>query len=145
VWFATLVAMADGLNSVGFLKWFADRTVASVTHIPPVAIMVSVVAVFFFIHYLFASSTAHTAAVLPVFLAAMVAIPGIPTRAITLMLVYSLGLMGILTPYATGPSPIWYGSGYIAGKDFWRQGFIMGMVFLAVLLIVGLPFVLRFA
>ncbi len=145
VWFATLVAMADGLNSVGFLKWFADRTVASLTHIPPLAMMVSVVAVFFFIHYLFASSTAHTAAVLPVFLAAMVAIPGIPTRAITLMLMYSLGLMGVLTPYATGPSPIWYGSGYIAGEDFWRQGFIMGVVYLAVLLIVGLPFVLKFA
>ena len=23
VWFATLVTMADGLNKVGFLKWFA--------------------------------------------------------------------------------------------------------------------------
>jgi len=145
VWFATLVAMADGLNSVGFLKWFADRTVASLTHIPPIAIMVSVVAVFFFIHYLFASSTAHTAAVLPVFLAAMVAVPGIPTRAITLMLVYCLGLLGVISPYATGPSPIWYGSGYISGKDFWRQGFIMGVIYLAVLLLVGLPYVLKFA
>ena len=145
VWFATLVAMADGLNNVGFLTWFANRTVASVTHIPPVAIMVSVVAVFFLIHYLFASSTAHTAAVLPVFLAAMVALPSVPIRPVTLMLVYSLGLMGVITPYATGPAPIWYGSGYIAGKDFWRQGFIMGMVYLAVLLLVGLPFVLRFA
>jgi len=145
VWFATLVAMADGLNSVGFLKWFADHAIARVTHIPPVAIMISVVALFFFIHYLFASLTAHTAAVLPVFLAAMVAVPNVPTRAVTLMLVYTLGLMGIITPYATGPSPIWYGSGYIAGKDFWRQGFIMGVVYLAVLLLVGLPFVLKFA
>ncbi len=145
VWFATLVAMADGLNSVGFLKWFANRTVASVTHIPPVAIMVTVVIVFFLIHYLFASSTAHTAAVLPVFLAAMVAVPSLPIRPVTLMLVYSLGLMGVITPYATGPAPIWYGSGYITGKDFWRQGFIMGIIYLVVLLIVGLPFVLRFA
>ena len=145
VWFATLVAMADGLNSVGFLQWFANRTVASVTQIPPVAIMVSVVIVFFLIHYLFASSTAHTAAVLPVFLAAMVAFPSVPIRPVTLMLVYSLGLMGVITPYATGPAPIWYGSRYIAGKDFWRQGFIMGAVYLAVLLIVGLPYLLRFA
>jgi len=145
VWFATLVAMADGLNTIGFLKWFANRTVASVTHIPPVAIMVTVVIVFFLIHYLFASSTAHTAAVLPVFLAAMVAVPSVPIRPVTLMLVYSLGLMGVITPYATGPAPIWYGSGYIADKDFWRQGFIMGVVYLAVLLLVGMPFVLRFA
>src|SRR5262249_7957419 len=25
-WFATLVALADGLNKVGFLKWFAEMT-----------------------------------------------------------------------------------------------------------------------
>jgi len=25
-WFATLVALADGLNRVGFVKWFADRS-----------------------------------------------------------------------------------------------------------------------
>jgi len=75
----------------------------------------------------------------------MVVVPGIPTRAITLMLVYCLGLLGVISPYATGPGPIWYGSGYISGKDFWRQGFIMGVIYLAVLLIVGLPFVLKIA
>jgi len=78
-------------------------------------------------------------------IAAMVAVPSVPIRPVTLMLVYSLGLMGVITPYATGPAPIWYGSGYIADKDFWRQGFIMGVVYLAVLLLVGMPFVLRFA
>jgi L-tartrate/succinate antiporter len=61
------------------------------------------------------------------------------------MLVYTLGLMGVIAPYATGPGPIWYGSGCIAGKDFWRQGFIMGVVYLVALLLVGLPFVLKFA
>ncbi len=99
---------------------------------------------FFYIHYLFASSTAHTAAVLPVFLAAVLTIKGLPVRAVTMMLVYSLGLLGVISPYATGPAPIWYGSGYIPTKDFWRMGFIMGFIYLAVLLAVGLPYVLHF-
>jgi L-tartrate/succinate antiporter len=57
-----------------------------------------------------------------------------------MLLCYTLGLMGILTPYATGPSPIYYGSGYVAPKDFWRLGFIFGLIFLVVFLIVGVPY-----
>jgi len=52
----------------------------------------------------------------------------------------SLGLMGVLTPYASGPAPIWYSSGYIPTKDFWRLGATMGALYLAVLLALGLPF-----
>lgn len=32
VWFATLIAMADALNSIGFCKWFADRAAAYMAH-----------------------------------------------------------------------------------------------------------------
>ena len=48
------------------------------------------------------------------------------------------------TPYASGPAPIWYSSGYIPTKDFWRLGAIMGALYLLVLLAVGLPFAIRF-
>jgi len=71
-------------------------------------------------------------------------VPGVPARAITLVLVYSLGLMGVLTPYASGPAPIWYSSGYIPTKDFWRLGATMGVLYLAVLLALGLPFAINF-
>jgi len=145
VWFATLVTMADALNSVGFLKWFADRTTARLANVPQLALIIGLVAVFFYIHYLFASSTAHTAAVLPVFLTAILTVKGLPIRAVVLILMYSLGLFGVISPYATGPAPIWYGSGYIPTKDFWRMGFIMGFIFVLVLLAVGLPWVLHFA
>lgn len=107
--------------------------------------IIALVAVFFYIHYLFASSTAHTAAVLHLFLAAIVTVKGLPIRAVTLMLVYSLGLLGVISPYSTGPSPIWYASGYIPTRDFWRLGFSMGTIFVLVLLMVGLPWVLHFA
>ena len=142
VWFATLVAMADALNSVGFLKWFAGRTTASLSHFSPLAILLAMVVLFFVVHYLFASLTAHTAAVLPVFLAAVLLIPGMSIRPLAMLMCYSLGLMGILTPYATGPGPIWYAGGYLPAKDFWRMGLITGAFFLVVLLAVGVPYAL---
>jgi L-tartrate/succinate antiporter len=144
VWFATLVAMAEGLSNVGFLTWFGARAATYMTRIPLIPMLVAAVAVFFVIHYLFASITAQATALLPVFLLAVLSVNGVPAKAFTLVLVYSLGLMGILTPYASGPAPIWYSSGYIPTKDFWRLGAIVGALFLFVLLAVGMPFAIAF-
>jgi len=65
-------------------------------------------------------------------------------EASALLLGYSLGLMGIISPYATGPSPIYYGCGYISRTDFWRLGLIFGVIFLIVLLVVGVPYLTLF-
>jgi len=131
------VALADGLNKVGFVKWFADSIGAHVAGMPPTVAMVVLVSVFFFTHYLFASSTAHVTAMLPVMLAVGMGIPGLDMRHFALILMLSLGIMGVLTPYATGPSPVYYGSGYIPSKDYWRLGAIFGVIFFAVFLLVA--------
>ena len=34
-----------------------------------------------------------------------------PVKAVVLTMLYSVGLMGVLTPYATGPAPVWFGAG----------------------------------
>jgi L-tartrate/succinate antiporter len=142
VWFGTLVALADGLNRVGFVKWFADTVGAQMAGYSPMVAMLVLVAVFFFTHYLFASITAHVTAMLPVMLAVAMGIPGIDIRTFALLLALTLGLMGILTPYATGPSPVYYGSGYIPSKDFWRLGAIFGVIYFAVFLLVALVWII---
>ena len=50
----------------------------------------------------------------------------------TILLAESLG---IITPYATGPSPMWYGAGYISQGRWWALGLIFGAVYLAAILI----------
>ncbi|MGP6156609.1 MAG: anion permease [Vulcanimicrobiaceae bacterium] len=142
VWFATLVALADGLSKVGFLPWFTKGATGYIAGVSPAVIVLAVVALFFVIHYLFASLTAQATALLPVFASAVVALPGVNAAAVCMLLAYTLGLMGVITPYACGPAPIYYGSGYIASKDFWRLGSILGAVFLVVLLVVGVPYVM---
>jgi L-tartrate/succinate antiporter len=139
VWFATLVALADGLAKVGFVKWFAETIGAQMVGVSPMVAMLGLVAVFFFTHYLFASITAHVTAMLPVVLAVGLGIPDMDMRTLALLLSLTLGIMGILTPYATGPSPVCYGSGYIPAKDYWRLGAIFGVIFFAALLLLGVP------
>jgi len=138
-WFATLVALAEGLNRVGFVKWFADSIAAHLTGFPPFAVMIVLVLVFFFTHYLFASITAHVTALLPVMLAVGSTIPGMNVPQFALLLCLTLGIMGVLTPYATGPSPVYYGSGYLPSKDYWRLGAVYGLIFIVLFLLVTLP------
>lgn len=140
VWFGTLVTLADGLRLVGFIKWFATITAGMMKGVPIIWMVVLFVAIFFLVHYMFASITAHTTALLPVFLATAMVVPGMPIKLLAMFLCYTLGLMGILTPYATGPSPIYYGSGFISRKEFWTLGFIFGVIFLVVFLIIGIPY-----
>jgi len=138
-WFATLVALADGLNRVGFVKWFAESIAGQMGGLSPFVAMIGLVIVFYVTHYLFASITAHVTAMLPVMLAVGMAVPGMDMPQFALLLCLTLGIMGILTPYATGPSPVYYGSGYLPSKDFWRLGAIFGVLFIVAFLVLTLP------
>jgi L-tartrate/succinate antiporter len=121
------------------VKWFADTVGTQMAGFSPMVAMLLLVAVFFFTHYLFASITAHVTAMLPVMLAVGMGVPGMDMRMFALLLVMTLGIMGILTPYATGPSPVYYGSGYIPARDYWRLGAIFGVLFFVALIVIGVP------
>jgi L-tartrate/succinate antiporter len=142
VWFATLVALAGGLAQVGTIAWFAQQVGGLVAGVSPITALVALVIVFYLAHYVFASVTAHATALLPVMLTVGAAVPGMDMKALTLSLCLTLGIMGILTPYATGPSPVYYGSGYLPSGDYWRLGAMFGAVFLLVFLVVGIPWIL---
>jgi L-tartrate/succinate antiporter len=141
-WFATLVALADGLTRVGFVKWFAESMAGHLSGVSPVVAVVALLLINFFGHYLFASVTAHVTAMIPVLLAVASTIPGVNMHTLALGLCLQLGIMGILTPYATGPSPVYYGSGYLPAADYWRLGAIFGVIFFAAFLVIGVPWML---
>jgi len=136
---ATLVVMANGLTRSGFIKWFADTMSHHLSGFSPSATVVALVLVFYFSHYLFASLSAHTATMMPVILAVAMGLPGLPMAELSMLLVLSIGIMGVLTPYATGPGVIIYGCGYVKSKDYWRLGGIMGVLYISMLLLVGWP------
>ena len=140
VWFATLVVLADGLSRVGMVDWIGRGASSLLAGQSPVFVMTMLVGLFFGLHYMFASLTAHAIALVPVILAAGVAVPGMPVQTFAMLLIFSLGLMGVLTPYATGPAPVYFASGYVSRKEFWTLGLIFGVIFLGALLLIGLPY-----
>jgi citrate:succinate antiporter/L-tartrate/succinate antiporter len=138
-YFTSLLTLSSGLNEIGLIKWVAEGYAKELAGLGPAVGMILLVSFFFWVHYFFSSITSHAAAVLPVVLAVGSSIPGLSMPTLTLLCVYSLGLMGVISPYATGPAPMYYGSGYIGKGDFWKFGLIFGVIYFAGLLLIVMP------
>jgi anion transporter len=140
-YFTSLLTLASGLNEIGFIKWVAVAFAKPLAGMSVTMALILLVALFYWIHYFFSSITSHVATVLPVVLAVGSGIPGLSVPTLTLLCCYSLGLMGVISPYATGPAPMYFGSGYIGKGDFWKLGLIFGVIYFAGLLLVVLPWI----
>lgn len=138
VWFSALVMMATFLNKLGLVHWFSTVVQENIAqfNLSWGLSVVILVAIYFYVHYFFASTTAHITAMFAAFYAAGLAL-GAPPLYLGLLLAGASSLMMSLTHYATGTSPIIFGSGYVSMEDWWIMGFIMSVVNLAVWGVVG--------
>jgi len=102
------------------------------------AIGTTLVLAFVFSHYLFASTTAHISAMMLAFLAVGAQlIPAAYLAPFMLMMAAGSSIMMTLTHYATGTSPIVFGSGYVTLGNWWRVGFVMCVVELLIFAVLG--------
>lgn len=139
VWFATLVTLASGLAETKFIDWLAQSILPRLSGLSGYATIVGLVGAFYFLHYFFATITAHTATLFPIFLGIAIKLPAVSPMAWALLLGYSLGLMGIVTPYGGAHLAVYYGSGYIKSRDFWILCSILGVVFFCVYIAIIVP------
>lgn len=127
-WFAILVSLSSALNSSGLIAAFADAigkalSAAKLGWMPVFGVLHTA---FFFIHYMFASQTAHVGALYTAFLAMMI-VAGVPGVMAALTLAYNANLYGSLTHYGSGQAAIYYGTGYMTMSEVFSIGFWMGL------------------
>jgi anion transporter len=140
IWFGALVMMAEQLNKLGVIAWFSDGMKVAIASSGMGWEMIAAVLVLVFTltHYIFASTTAHISAMMLAFLTVGVAlIPGEYQGYFILMMVAASGIMMTLTHYATGTSPIIFGSGYVSMGRWWGVGLVMCLVELLVFAVIG--------
>jgi DASS family divalent anion:Na+ symporter len=86
-------------------------------------------------HYMFASTTAHITAMFAAFYTAGLAL-GAPPMLFALMMA-AVSIMMTLTHYATGTSPVVFGSGYTTLGEWWKAGFVMSVVNIIIFVVIG--------
>jgi DASS family divalent anion:Na+ symporter len=136
VWFAVLVMLAEQLEDLGFIGWFSDQIASGVDGMSWQLAFVILTLVYFYAHYLFASNTAHVAAMYAAFLATAIA-TGTPPEFAALVLAFESSLFGGLTHYSTGPAPVLFGGGYVTLAEWWRFGLLFSIVNIAIWMIIG--------
>ena len=138
LWFSALVMMATFLGKLGLIGWFSKTIQTSIGQLGLgwMGATAILVAVYFYAHYFFASTTAHITAMFAAFFTAGIAL-GAPPMLFALILAFASSLMMSLTHYATGTSPIIYGSGYTTLGEWWVAGAVMSVVNLLILVVVG--------
>ncbi|MEM4478076.1 MAG: anion permease [Candidatus Korarchaeum sp.] len=139
IWFGGLVSMATGLNKLGVIKWIADSSKGLVAGWEWLAAFFVLAMIYYYVHYLMASMTAHVAAFFPAFAAVMVSV-GAPPLFVALVLGYLTNLMAATTHYGTGPAPIYFGSGYLDIKEWWGYGFLLSVIYILLWFGIGLPY-----
>jgi DASS family divalent anion:Na+ symporter len=137
VWYGGLLRMGELLNGTGVTKVFAERVGSLFVGVPWLVVLVAILLVYFYSHYFFASITAHVLAMFPPFVALLVGI-GVPAPLAVYSLLCLANLPAGLTHYGTTSAPILFSVGYVALRDWWRVGFVVSLVNLAIWLPVGL-------
>jgi DASS family divalent anion:Na+ symporter len=136
VWFGGLVALAAALQDAGFPDALAQGVAGRVGDWVWTWALVLLLVVYYYAHYAFASLAAHVTAMFPAFFAAAIGLGAPP-----LLTVFAFGAFSSLnaatTHYGTGPAPIIFGAGYLTQAAWWRIGFVVSIVHMAIWLPAG--------
>jgi DASS family divalent anion:Na+ symporter len=136
IWFAQLVMMSDVLSENGAIRVLSGHLFGMMTGWAWPAVMAALVISYCYIHYGFASMTAQVTALYPPFFAAALA-GGVPPMLAALALGYFSNLNAAMTHYGTGSAPVFFGAGYVSQGEWWRMGFLISLVQVAIWLGLG--------
>ncbi|HVT37537.1 MAG TPA: DASS family sodium-coupled anion symporter [Gemmatimonadaceae bacterium] len=137
IWFAPLLMMADALNEAGVIRALSTAFFAHVNGYAWTVAFPLLAVTYLYLHYGFASMTAHVTALYPSFIGAAL-LAGAPPLVAALVLAYFSNLNASLTHYGTGSAPIFFGAGYVSQGVWWRVGLSVSLLNVVIWLGVGM-------
>jgi divalent anion:Na+ symporter, DASS family len=136
IWFGGLIMLAGQFEKAGFPKAFAHAASGLVVGWHWWWALAALVVMYTYAHYAFASLVAHVTAMFPAFFAVAIGLGAPPLLAALAFGVFS-SLNAATTHYGTGPAPIVFGAGYLSQARWWRVGFLVSLLHLAIWLPIG--------
>lgn len=127
VWMGTLVGLAGQLAKSGVIDWMSGHISSALVGVSWLATLVILLLIYFYIHYGFASLTAHITALYSTFITIAVA-AGAPAYLAVLVFAFASNLCMSLTHYAAAPAPIYFGAGYVPQSTWWKLGFQVSVI-----------------
>lgn len=137
VWYGGLLMLGKALNEASVTKTFATAVGSTFGGAGWATLLVPAVLIYFYAHYGFASITAHILAMFPAFVTVLIA-RGAPVGLTFFLFACSANLAAGLTNYGTTPSPMFFAQDYVSLGRWWKVGFAVSLLNIAIWSTVGL-------
>ncbi|MBI2950298.1 MAG: DASS family sodium-coupled anion symporter [Verrucomicrobia bacterium] len=137
IWYGGLIQLGKKLNETGLLSHFANAVAGEFAGWNWLAFFVVVLLVYFYAHYAFASITVHVVSMYPAFVPVLIA-AGAPPGLVVCVFAFFANFSAGLTHYGTTPGPIVFSLGYVTQRTWWRVGFLISLINVAIWLTVGM-------
>jgi DASS family divalent anion:Na+ symporter len=136
LWYGGLYMLGKALNETGATRELAHFAAAQFAGAPWPWVFAGLLLFYFYIHYGFASITAHVVAMFGAFLTVLIQ-KGAPAGLVAFAFGTFVNLAAGLTHYGTTPGPMFYAHGYVPMRIWWRVGFLISLVNLTIWSTVG--------
>lgn len=136
IWMGGTIALATYLNRLGLIAWFTKTVGVYFVGLPWLATLFILLVIFMYSQYAFAGLSAHVTAMFPA-LAALALAAGAPPLLTIIAFGVTCNLCGCLTHYASGPSPIFFGSGYTELRTWLRLGFMFSVIHMTLYMVLA--------
>jgi DASS family divalent anion:Na+ symporter len=136
VWVGSVILMSDYLNKLGFIPWFASILENQMVGVSMLTAVVLSFVIYLYSHYFFASMSAHITSMYGALITLGVA-SGAPPFISAFVVAIASNICGCLTHFGSGPSPVYFGAGYVDQKTWWKLGFIVSLMHIVIWLGVG--------
>lgn len=136
IWLSILNVIAQKLTDYGFIHHYSTLLHANLAGLAWPVVLGVVSVIYYLARYIIPGNILHACAVFPAFAQVLIAC-GVPAKLGCMTLSLITAFCGFVTPYATSPCPLYFNTGYIDQKLWWRIGFQTGGVYLAIWAVSG--------
>ncbi|WP_334329176.1 DASS family sodium-coupled anion symporter [Companilactobacillus sp. HBUAS59699] len=137
LWLPPLMAITPYLAQTGVIKWFKDIMQDSVKGMSLTLAFIVLALVYLYIHYFFTSVLVHMQALYIPFATVLVSLGANPTMVIMMFAILTC-ISPSTTHYGTGTASIYFATGYVTQREWWKVGFIVSLVEFLIFMIIGL-------
>ena len=132
IWFAVMVMLSGALAELGTIRWVGAAIGESLTSYSATIAVPLLIGIYFYLHYLFASVTAHVTVLFTLIMGF-----GVSPMLAAMILAYFSSLSASLTHYGIATAPIYYEARAVSTKQWWIIGFAVSLLNIAIWAVIG--------
>lgn len=136
IWFASLVMMSSHLAKIGIMNWINGNVAVIFSGMAPLYAIICISLFYFYMHYIFASATAHITIFFTSFTMMLIGL-GVPPYIAALMMTFLSIMSSGLTHFGIASTPIFFGAGYVKVERWFYIGFLTAILYLMIWTFIG--------